>query len=84
MTMPIFNENWEHLPLNPVLLHQHHSKQLHTHSTTMTSPLKGNLVHLSKFSQHLGTNLRVFEAIFVNYTKNTTYLTAFGNIWEQI
>ena len=27
---------------------------------TMTMPIKGNLAHLSKFSQHLGTNLRVF------------------------
>ena len=37
MTMPIFNENWEYLPLNPI--------QLQPQQTVpkMTMPIKGNL-----------------------------------------
>ena len=35
-------------------------------------------------SQHLGTNLRVFEAIFVNYTNDNAYFTAFGNKSEGV
>ena len=41
MTMPIFNENWEHLPLNPI----HLQPQLTANSTKNDNAYRGNLPH---------------------------------------
>ena len=50
MTMPIFNENWEHLPLNPI----HLQPQLTANSTENDNAYKRKFATLKSYFRAFG------------------------------
>ena len=77
MTTPIFNENWEHLPVNPICL----QPQLTANSTDNDNAYKRKFATLKSYFTAFGN---IWEQIWVCFCQLQQWQCLFYRIWEQI
>ena len=79
MTMPIFNENWEHLPLNPI----HLQPQLTANSTENDSAYKRKFATLKSYFRTFGNKSEGSFCYQNDSAYYLQYLATFGTILSE-